>query len=350
MPAYYDKTTKKWYCKFYYMDYTNTKRQKLKRGFTSKRDALEYERTFLVKYQKDATISFSVLIGHYKEDIKARLKASTVSTKSYIINNRIFPYFKGYTVDQITTGDVRKWQNNIIKQGYSNTYINTVNKQLVAIFNFAIKFYGLQQNPATLAGNIGAKKPDKEMNILTPDQFDILIESVDNIEIKTIFTILFYSGLRIGELQALTWNDIDMQRHMIQVNKTFTKIKGKEVITTPKTRKSVRSVSVPSHAIDLLLEYKKRLYEPKNRVFSISRSGLRSALNKATKANDLPHIRIHDLRHSHASLLINHNINILAISERLGHESIDTTLNTYGHLYPSRKDEIIDLLENISKK
>ena len=350
MPVYKDAKNNTWYCKFYYEDYTRKKKQKLKRGFKLKKEAQEYEREFLTHYQRTPDIAFTTLVNHYKEDMRTRLKESTARTREFTINTHILPYFRDFTMDQITPGDVRRWQNEILKKKYAQTYASTINKALVTLLNHAVRYYGLSQNPASLAGSIGSKKTEKEMNILTLDQFNELIEKVDHIEIKTVLIILFYTGIRLGELQALTWNDIDFENKKINVNKTYARIKKKDLITSPKTRKSIRTVSIPSIVVQAIQEYKNSLYEPKNRVFKISRTSIRDTLTKLTKELGFNHVRIHDLRHSHASLLINNGINILAISERLGHDSINTTLETYSHLYPKSSREVDTLLENLTKE
>ena len=351
MPAYYDKTTKKWYCKFYYMDFTNAKRQKLKRGFTSKREALDYERTFLVKYQADPTISFDDLVLAYLDHAKQRVKEYTYTKKEYMISSLVRPYFCNYPINKITNKAIETWHNELLKKEYSRSYIKLVHSELSAIFNYAIKYYGLSKNPASEIGSPNKGKEKQAMTIWTPVQFNEFIKGINNPMYFALFNTLFYTGMRIGEALALTWDDISFEDHTISINKTYNRINKKDVITSPKTRKSVRSITIFPYLEQILAEYKNGLYGSKNgRIFDTQQANVRDFFKRYQNRTDLPVMRVHDLRHSHASLLIELGFNPVAISERLGHESVKMTLDTYSHLYPSKQEEIATKLQEISVK
>ncbi len=353
MPIYKDEKYNTWFCKFYYVDYNGQKKQKLKRGFKTKREAKEFENRFLVKHQKDVTMPFSSLVKYYKEDMETRLKPATIYTKQNIIDKLILPYFNDMPLNNITPSTIRTWQNELIQndKNYSQTYLRTIHTLLVAIFNFAMKYYDLKENPCSICGSIGSMKTEKEMTIWTLDQFKTFIEAEkDNIMYYTAFNVLFYTGLRIGELLALTWGDIDFNNQTISINKSLQVLNGITYITSPKTRKSNRTITIFPNLVRILQDYKNACYEPLNdsRLFPIAKSKVLRELRKKAKAQELPQIRLHDLRHSHASLLIELGFSPLAIADRLGHESVQTTLNVYSHLYPNKQDELAQKLQEIS--
>ena len=160
MPAYKDEKTGTWYCKFYYVDWTGTRRQKMKRGFKLQREAKDWERNFLEKQSGSPDMTFQALYDLYLEDIRSRLKDSTVEVKRRYISHRILPYFKNKPINEISA-DIRKWQNRLIQDGLKPTTQRNVNSQLNAILNFAVKYYGLQMNPCSVVGSIGSSKAEK---------------------------------------------------------------------------------------------------------------------------------------------------------------------------------------------
>ena len=161
--------------------------------------------------------------------------------------------------------------------------------------------------------------------------------------------MLFWTGLRIGELLALTPRDLDLDAGTLSVSKSFQSIDGEEVITEPKTPKSRRVVPVPSKLAAELREYMAALYDvgQDDRLFPFTKHYFRREMLKASEAAGVERIRLHDLRHSHASLLIHLGCPVLLVSERLGHEDVQTTLRTYGHLYPSTVPEAVKKLDDL---
>jgi hypothetical protein len=163
VPAYQDNKTKKWYCKFYYKDWQGSPQMKLKRGFATKRDALAWERDFKQKQEGDLSMTFTEFIELYEQDRRPRLKLNTWISKEYMINDKLLPYFGKRPMNQIKSTDIIKWQNELMnttgKDGkpYSDTYLKTINNQLTAIFNHAVKYYDLKANPMSTVGTMGAK-------------------------------------------------------------------------------------------------------------------------------------------------------------------------------------------------
>lgn len=355
MPSYYDENSKNWYCIFYFTDWTGTRKQKKKRGFARKKDAQEWERDFLARQSVNPGMKFASMAELYLQDKQEHTKQITYQTKKNRIEKWILPYFQDQQVDKITAANIRAWQGEIKNAHGANGkplspgYLQNIVTELSGIFNFAVRFYGLTVNPCVVAGNTVGKK-QKSLSFWTKADFDKFIDTFQTSDERyTAFMVLYYTGMRIGELQALTLADLDFKKGMIHINKTYHIIAGKPVITPPKTAKSTRDIFIPKFLIDCLKGYIGRLYKPQQetRLFDLSRSAYASALKQHTEQAGLKQIRVHDLRHSHASLLIELGFSALLVSERLGHESVSTTLNIYSHLFPSRQSEVVDKLERL---
>lgn len=227
------------------------------------------------------------------------------------------------------------------------TYLRTLNSQLSAIFNFAVKYYGLGSNPVQKSGTIGKKNSGLEQ-IWTADEFKIFIDAVsDKLQSKVIFNLLYWTGMRSGEMLALTLNDFDFEERTVSITKNYARIDGEDLFLDPKTPKSNRKITLPQFVCDLVKDYADRLYgyDPSDRLFEVTKHYLKHEMERGCKKTGLREIRVHDLRHSHASLLIELGFAPLLISERLGHESVTTTLEIYSHLYPTKHGEVADRLE-----
>lgn len=351
MPAYYDEKTKTYYAQFYYTNWKGEKKQKRKRGFERKKDAQAYEREFLRKENLSAAeMSFNSLMELYFDDMKNRLRETTIDNKKYLFDSKLVPFFGNMQIKDIQPATIRKWQNEIMEMDLAPTYIKTIHNQLSAILNYAVKYYGLPKNPCHIAGSIGKKKAD-EMLIWTNDEFDQFISVVKKPAMKLAYEIMYWSGLRVGETLALTKNDI-LPSRIIDVNKTVSRKEGEDRYYDPKTDKSCRQVPISRFLYNKIIEYTDSLYDLKDtdKIFYFTKSALNKNLTNYAKVAGVKKIRVHDLRHSHASLLIELGYNILVISERLGHESAETTLETYAHLYPNKQVALANELDDFFDK
>lgn len=351
MPAYKDKTGK-WFCKFYYTDWQGNNRQKWKRGFATKKEALAYERDFLEKQSANPDMTFQNLYELYMEDMTARLKQSTILTKKHICETHILPFFGKKPINEIKASDVRRWQNQLMNspKGYSKTYLKTINNQLTCMINYAKRFYDLNTNPCGQAGSIGQAKAE-EMDYWTYDEYIAFRGGIKDKPLSYIcFQVLYWTGMREGELLALTAADIDLVAKQIDINKTYQRLRGEDIITTPKTRKSKRKVPIPDFLCQELQEYMDSRYmlAPNEKLFPITKSFLSHEMERGCKKTGVKRIRIHDIRHSHASLLINQGCDALILADRLGHEKVSTTLNTYSHLFPHKQQELVSNLEQLA--
>lgn len=352
MPAYKDNKTGKWFCKFYYTDWQGNNRQKWKRGFATKKEALAYERDFLEKQSANPDMTFQNLYELYMEDMTARLKQSTILTKKHICETHILPFFGKKPINEIKASDVRRWQNQLMNSSkrYSKTYLKTINNQLTCMINYAKRFYDLNTNPCGQAGSIGQAKAE-EMEYWTYDEYIAFREGIKDKPLSYIcLQVLYWTGMREGELLALTAADIDLVTKRIDINKTYQRLHGEDIITTPKTRKSKRKVPIPDFLCQELQEYMDSRYmlAPNERLFPITKSFLSHEMERGCKKTGVKRIRIHDIRHSHASLLINQGCDALILADRLGHEKVSTTLNTYSHLFPHKQQELVSNLEQLA--
>ena len=353
MPQYKDEERGSWYCKFSYQDWTGQRRQKLKRGFPTKREAAAWERSFLEKQQGTPDMAFKTLVCLYMEDMVPRLKESTIVLKKRILERWVLPYFGERVVNGITPADVRKWQAMLLSskredgQPLKPAYIKRIDVELNALFNYAVRYYSLPANPHKTTGSVG-KGGSRSLNFWTLDEFNRFMEVIPAPQATAMFSIFYYTGLRRGELQALTLGDIDFEKRLIHVSKTYSRRDGKDIVTSPKTIQSNRSISIPAFLRDQLKEYVGKLYglTLNDRIFTLNRSSIRDWMIKGAKKANVPVIRVHDLRHSHVSLLIHMGFLPLLIAERIG-DSVDMVNHVYGHLYPNSHTEIADRLNDL---
>lgn len=347
MPSYYDESKKSWYCKFYYTDYTGAKKQKLKRGFKLQREAKEWERTFLEKMQGTPDMTFQALYDLYIDDMSHRLRENSIEGKKNVFKNRILPYFHDKAVNTITPADIRAWQNEQISKGYSDAYLDRMQNMLTTIMNYAVKYYNLPSNPCDKAGHMG--KRTRSQKFWTVDEFNKIIVNVTDPAANTALMVLFYSGMRFGELLALTLQDFDFNSNTVNINKSLQhRAKLGDLVTPPKTDNGIRCISMPPAIMKLVKGYTERIYgiSGNDRVFTFTKSLISGNMKRGAAASGVPVIRIHDLRHSHVSLLIEMGFSPHLIAERIG-DTVQMVNNTYGHLYPTKHKEVADKLNDL---
>ena len=223
---------------------------------------------------------------------------------------------------------------------------NPLHNQLSAIFNHAVRYYELRSNPAAKVRNMGSEE-HREMLFWTKEEYKkFSFEIMDKPVSFYAFEMLYWCGIREGELLALTPGDFDFEKQTVSISKSYQRIKGQDVVTDPKTAKSNRVIQMPAFLCEEMRDYIKSLYgvKPTDRIFTVTKSYLHREMDRGAKEAGVKRIRIHDLRHSHISLLIDMGFTALAIADRVGHESIDITYR-YAHLFPTRQTEMADKLD-----
>ncbi len=301
----------------------------------------------------DLDMTFASFVELYEKDVKSRLKENTWMTKEHIIREKLLPFFGNRKMCEIAPKDIMAWQNEMLNftnekgEKYSPTYLKTVHNQCSCLFNHAVKFYGLKENPAQKVGNMGKAK-SKEMLFWTKEEYTEFAKAIMDKPISFYaFEVLYWTGIREGELLALTPEDFDFQRKTLRINKSYQRLKCKDVITTPKTEKSNRTIALPDFLCEEMEEYIASIYkiQPTDRLFHITKNYLYNEMQRGCKESGVKRIRIHDLRHSAISMLIDMGFSAIAIADRVGHESINITLH-YAHLFPSRQTEMADKLND----
>lgn len=355
MPVY--KDGKKWRVVYRYKDHRGITQQTQKRGFKTQREAKEWEDKIKRKLNSDLNMTFGSFVELYTADRQSRVKENTWRTKEHIIRTKFLPFFQNRKLSEIQPRDIITWQNEMIqtstKSGklFSPDYLRTLNSQLSCIFNHAVQYYELSSNPVKKAGSMG-KKGAKEMLFWTQDEYNRFSEvMMDKPELYYAFEVFYWTGCRCGELLALTPEDWDFEKLTLRINKSYQRIERRDVITDPKSEKSNRIIDIPDFLADEMQDYLKMLYGIRNsdRMFTMSKHSLHDAMETGSELAGVKRIRVHDLRHSHVSLLFELGFSVLAIAQRLGHESIDITYR-YAHLFPSVQKEMAESLNKLRKK
>jgi len=293
-------------------------------------------------------------IKHKKQDLKPK----SFVTNENIFNNHILPYFKDYKLRKIDNKVYIDWKETILKKGFSYKYNSSIHVCMVSILNYAMNFYGLEKNIASKVGNFPKNNYMPKVDFWTYEEFSKFIKKVKEIDYKSLYITLYFTGARLGECLALTWNDI--KNNYIDINKAISRGGKNEtyIIQTPKTISSIRKVQLDDYTINMLDKLKKYYqsfvgFSEDWFVFGgirpLARTTITTKKNDYCKISNVKKIRIHDFRHSHASLLISKGVPLTVISERLGHKDLTTTLNKYSHLIPEDEDKAINSINKLDK-
>lgn len=346
-----------WRVACWYKNWKGERKKHDKRGFATKKEALAYEREFMAKTSKDINMGFTTFIDIYMGDVRPQLKQSTMANKENIIETHIRPYFANKSLSEISSTDVLQWQNSLLAlrdeqgKGYSQTYLRSIQNQLNAIFHHAVKYYDLPKNPCEATNKMGKSKT-KEMLFWTQEEYQKFSDAIKDKPVSYYaFQVLYWTGIRCGELLALTPEDFDFEKRTLRINKTYQVVKGEEIVTSPKTEKSNRVIDLPQFLCDEIQDYLDSLYKvnKKSRIFEVTKSYMHHEMDRGAKAAGVKQIRIHDLRHSSCALLINLGYSPVQIAQRLGHESVTIT-ERYSHLYPSVQRQMADQLDAAFRK
>ena len=303
--AIYKNNNGTWYVMIRYQDWTGARKQKCKRGFATRKEAADWELQF--KLQKKASLDMTMesFCALYEEDVRPSLKQSTWLTKENIIQKKILPYLGQRKVSEITAKDVMDWHNQMRKlktktgKYLSPTYLKTIHGQLSTIFNHAVKYYDLSTNPARKAGALGTEE-GKEMLFWTKEEYKLFAEEMMDKPLSYYaFQLLYWCGIRSGELLALTPADFNFKKKTLRINKSYQRLQGKDVITTPKTKNSIRTVVMPQFLCDEMQDCLKLYYslKPDDRIFPVTKYYLNHEMERGCKACGVKKIRVHDLRH-----------------------------------------------------
>lgn len=368
MPSYEkNKASGLWSARFREIDTsTGIAHQKRLSGFKTKKEAqygyedymaakkAEPKFTEPIKAPEPAAITFAELVEQYLAYKRPRVKETSFYDIEKRIRLRILPFFKDTPVKDITPIMILDWQNSLLEYSYS--YRKDLMMFLTSIYNYAERYHDIKnvakkvEKPRNLEGK-------KEMLFWTPEEFAAALSKVEHPGYAMLFRFLFLTGCRKGEALALTWNDLDLDKGTVTVSKSISnkvRDEGKWYsVTTPKNTGSNRTVCLPAFFCDMLRAYqKKQQVEPSAFVFGgadpFPYITIDRRFHQAAEAAGVKRIRIHDLRHSCASLLIHKGVSIVAVSRHLGHKSVKQTLDTYSHMLPDDQTMILRSLSSVA--
>ena len=356
MPVYKDNKGK-WYIKY---------KNQTKRGFLTKKEAEKFEAKMkLEETENNCNCSFDTIAKDYLS-----YKKTTVSYGTYnkyktayddVISKLLPVNTKAKDIDKM---DCRKFCEKLRDSDYSTEHKNYIITLLKSIFKHGVLYFNLKENPSTAIERCKKtydellKDKEKEMNIWTVEEFNKFIAEIDNPVYKTLFIVLYYTGMRLGEALALKWKDYENGRFDIYKSITYKTEKNLYEEKQPKNSNSIRKISVGNNVASIIMNYKKEEekipgFKESWYMFGRNRplptTSIDRYKNKACETAKVKRIRIHDLRHSHASYLISMGVNIVAVSRRLGHSDVNMTLKVYTHLFKNKEDEITEILDNSSQ-
>ena len=353
MPAYKDGDSGMWRSQFYYTDWTGKRHKKNKRGFKTKREAQQFEAEYVRAAKADMDMTLASFTEIYFKDKEVELKQRSLRNKRYMIRTHVIPYLGEKKMNEITPADIISWQKAIKENNdFSEAYLRILQNQVTALFIHAARIYSLKENPCKKVKKMG-RSDGRSIVFWTLSEYKRFIDTFAKESMHYVmFEILFWTGMREGELLALTKKDIDLGQQQIKVSKTYYRMKKEDVITAPKTDNSVRTIAIPQFLADEIKAYYDRLYKyPEDaRLFPVVAEAVQHVMKYHIEKAGVKKIRVHDLRHSHCAYLINQGVQPLIIKERLGHKDIKITLNTYGHLYPSEQKKVASLLDRLGKE
>lgn len=302
--------------------------------------------------------TFEESFDEYSNYLKIRLKPQAYRTGLSRFRLYVLSYFKKYNIYDLNTRDILKYQSYLISLPFTYKYKKGVYYALISFLNFCRIYYDLEKNVASMVGMFRNKYDiEKELNIWTYDEFNKFIKVVDDQLYEVLFRFLFYTGCRLGEALALSFNDIE--DNVLTINKTITKenVNGKRIITPPKTKKSNRKILLDPYLLSdikqLREHYIKKYKNFNNKFFifgginSLSPSTIERKKNHYCVLANVKQIRLHDFRHSHATLLVNNNIPINIVADRLGHADINMTYSVYVHKNLENEKRVIETLNSL---
>ena len=334
------------------------------RAYKTKKEALEAEREFIVKngnFTEDKNMTFKELYIAYYSYQEDKVKATTL--KTYRDRIKYMQLLDNIKLKDLSVNHYELWRKEINKVNISTAYKNDIQKFIKIVLNWGGKMYGFdfRQFYNKITKFINHNEIKKEMEFFTLEEFKKFISNETDIKFKCLYETLYYCGLRKGEARALTWDDIDFEEKTLKVNKNVVHIGDEKSntfsITTPKTNSSIRTIPIPDTLLNdlkMLLESDKKYYGFKKNWYifgtdiPITDHKVRDRKNRLCKLANLHQIRIHDFRHSCASLLINNGANITIVAKYLGHTKIDETLNTYSHMFKSKLNDIVNTINKLT--
>jgi len=341
------------------------------RNIFGKSEAKELERQLLAEINTvpdTADIKISELYKEYMTATKPEIRKTTYDKKASLYEHHIEPFLADKTLKELTPKLLTDWKLYMEDKGMRLVSKRNAFAQLKSMLSYAVTMEYISINPVSKISNFrDSNEEENNISFYTPEEFSKykaaaleIAKETGNYDYYTFLCTLYYTGCRKGECHALRWSRID--GNIIYIKKSISqKTKGEDTETLPKNKSSIRAITAPTPLIEILAEQKERQKKYAKIIGAewsedfficgmlqpLRDTTIDNENRKIAKAAGLHHIRIHDFRHSHASLLINAGINILEVSKRLGHSTTDQTLKTYAHLFPSEESKALSVLNNV---
>lgn len=332
--------------------------------FKTRKAAIEAEAKFRTNFTshehetyKKVTVEFAC--DSYLNESEKSLKTITLANYTLWINRHIRTFFGDKDINRINKDDINKWRLYLDGFNYATSYKNKLLRLLRRVFKYSNVRFKTNNQILELESTFRLDVPFEDVNnTYTIDEFNRFASVIDNPMFKTFFTLLFFTGMRISEIRALSWDDINLNEQTVRVNKTVTtKVPQKHktngyLLQVPKTKSSIRTIDYYGELVNPLLQQhfdtvSKRLGFNKSWfVFGdtrpLSETNITRLKNKYAKMSGLHQIRIHDFRHSYITLMHDLDVDAIVTKEQAGHSSINTTINIYTHLNKKSKRESIN--------
>ncbi len=344
-----DSKTNTWQVRLRYKGLDGQFSEKRKTGFKTKREALEYENDFKADNNESSEITLKAFIENiFLPDKANRVKHSTWMNYKYLLNSEVIPILGNCKLSELTPKKVLQWQNlrqkekNQKRDGIRKTsYLKEAYTVLKIVLNYAMKVANLESNAAIKAGFDVKGADSSEQKCWSEEQFKSFISFVTDPQEQVLFNLLMYGGFRVGEILAITPADFNNKKMAISITKTYTRRQKTDFVTSPKTTASIREVLIPDFVAKMLESYITSNKIGRNeRVFTMSRYAIRKSLNEHAKEANLEQIRIHDLRHSHISMLCAAGFtNPVEIGKRTGQNSARIVFR-YAHQLEGAQEKI----------
>ena len=348
MAVSFDTDTGTWSARCEYVNYLGETVPVCRGGFSSEQEATLWELQFQLERAKEPDMPLGEFLNVYHGDIAPRVRESTMEGKRTMAEKWIRPHLGHIPLRDLTARDVLHLQNTLMTatlpdsgRKLSRSYVRKIHHELCAVLNHAVVYYQLRVNQAQVVG-VPQKKYD-EMKIWTREEYLRFARAVRGKPLAYIcFEMLYWCGLREGELLALTPEDVDLDRGTVSISKTFYKEHGVYGFHPPKTSQSRRTVTMPRFLCREVENYIRTVYRrsPSPRLFPTTKYMLTKTIHRGAEEAGLPRIRVHDLRHSHVSLLIRMGYSVTAIGARVGHKSTEITYR-YAHMFPTEQQEMV---------
>ena len=346
------------------------KRRQSKRSFRTKKEAQAALTELLAAHQTGTFVAPSRMpLREFVEPWLAALenqgrKPTTLRGYRTSLDAYVLPRLGDVALQELRASDLDALYAELLRsggrhgQGLSMTTVHHVHAAMNKMLHDAERKGLVIRNVAKLANAptlTTARAKGPEMRVWSPDELARFLASIEGNRNEMLFRLMAMTGTRRGEVVALRWSDVELAGHRLTVNQAANVIDGKEVVAVPKTRRSRRVIDLDADTVSMLQRHRARQREQflmlgvsataSDRVFTneigepFRPNSVGQAFRRLVDGADVPLIRLHDLRHTHATHLLMAGVNVKVVSERLGHSSVSFTLDTYGHVMPGQQAE-----------